>query len=158
MSFTNVSTTDNYYSNFEVWDRIKHFIPKDKVIWESFYGDGCSGEHLTQLGFNVIHKDIDFFENNLGDIIVSNMPFGIRKKVFERLKQLDKPFIMVGLSDYLATKWFMKLFGSDIQIIIPDTKRITFYHVEKNLSKYTCRGGAWYYCYKMNLPKDINVI
>tara|TARA_R110000796_G_scaffold94598_1_gene199504 strand:+ start:401 stop:874 length:474 start_codon:yes stop_codon:yes gene_type:complete len=157
MSFVKDKDTDNYYSNFQVWDRIKQFIPKDKVIWDPFYGDGQSGSDMETLGFNVIHKDIDFFENNLGDVLISNMPFSKRRVIFERLKELGKPFIMVGLSSYLSNKWFMNLFGDGIQVIIP-MKRISFYHIENKLENYTCRGGAWYYCYNMNLKKDITLI
>ena len=54
------------------WENIKHIIPKDKQIWEAFYGDGKSGECLKRLGFDVIHKDIDFFENDLGETVYKN--------------------------------------------------------------------------------------
>ena len=47
------------------WENIKQFIPTDKIIWEAFYGDGESGNYLTELGFNVIHEPIDFFENDI---------------------------------------------------------------------------------------------
>ena len=79
---------DDYMTPKSAWENIKHLIPKDKVIWEAFYGDGNSGKYLTELDFNVIHKEVDFFENNLGDIIVSNPPFSESKKVIERLSQL----------------------------------------------------------------------
>ena len=62
-SFTNY---DDYMTPFTAWSDIKDFIPKDKVIWEAFYGNGTSGDYLRQLGFNVVHDEIDFFENNLG--------------------------------------------------------------------------------------------
>jgi len=28
---------DDYMTPKSAWDNIKHFIPKDKVIWEAFY-------------------------------------------------------------------------------------------------------------------------
>jgi hypothetical protein len=40
---------DDYMTPFSAWDNIKQFIPKDKVIWESFYGNGESGTHLQKL-------------------------------------------------------------------------------------------------------------
>ena len=58
-----------------VWDWIREYIPKDKTIWEAFYGNGESGKCLSDMGFDVIHEQIDFFEHNLGDIIISNIPF-----------------------------------------------------------------------------------
>ena len=68
------------------WEWIKDFIPKDKQIWEAFYGDGESGRYLTDLGFNVIHEEVVFFTNNVGDIIVSNPPFSQKKEIFTRKK------------------------------------------------------------------------
>jgi len=34
---------DDYMTPKYAWENIKHFIPKDKVIWEAFWGDGTSG-------------------------------------------------------------------------------------------------------------------
>lgn len=69
---------------------------KDKVIWESFYGDGTSGEFLRELGCKeVIHEPIDFFENDKGEVIISNPPFSKTKEIMPRLKKLDKPFILI---------------------------------------------------------------
>ena len=53
----------DYMTPKSAWEAIAHLIPKDKVIWEAFYGDGCSGEYLRQLGFDVIHKPVNFFES-----------------------------------------------------------------------------------------------
>ena len=86
---------DDYMTPKYAWDNIKQFIPNDKVIWEAFYGDGNSGHYLTELGFNIIHKPIDFFENNFGDLIVSNPPFSKIKEILNRLEELDKPFIII---------------------------------------------------------------
>ena len=66
---------DDYMTPEYVWEWINEFIPNNKVIWEAFYGDGESGAILTNLGFNVIHEEIDFFTHNEGDVSVSNPPF-----------------------------------------------------------------------------------
>ena len=60
----------------------KKYIPRDKTIWEAFYGDGQSGQDLESMGFNVIHEPIDFFSHDEGDVIVSNIPFSKKKDVF----------------------------------------------------------------------------
>ena len=60
---------DDYMTPKYAFENIAHLIPKDKIIWEAFYGDGKSGTYLTELGFNVIHEPIDFFENDKGEII-----------------------------------------------------------------------------------------
>ena len=77
---------DDYMTPKYAWENIKQYIPK-KQIWEAFYGDGKSGEYLKELGFDVIHEPIDFFEEDRGEVIVSNPPFSKSKEVFERLKE-----------------------------------------------------------------------
>ena len=66
---------DDYMTPRHAWEAIKEYIPQDQTIWEAFYGDGDSGNHLKDMGFPVIHEPVDFFTNDLGDIIVSNPPF-----------------------------------------------------------------------------------
>lgn len=155
-TFTN---HNDYMTPKNAWENIKHIIPKDKMIWECFYGDGSSGKYLQELGFNVIHKDIDFFKNNEGDILISNPPYSIKKEIFTRLKELDKPFIMICPSSMINTQYIRNLFSnSSLQIIIP-RKRIQFIKLENGKIpddyKSKCNFDCFYYCYKMNLPKDI---
>ena len=150
---------DDYSTPKYAWENIQHLIPKDKVIWESFYGDGNSGNYLTELGFNVIHKEVDFFENDLGDIIVSNPPFSQSKAVMKRLAELDKPFIIIMPSSKINTSYFRENFmNKGLQIIIP-IKRIHFTKLvngEKPENwKNACNFDCFYYCYKINLPNDI---
>ena len=149
---------DDHMTPKSAWENIQQFIPKDKVIWEAFYGDGKSGEYLTDLGFDVIHGDIDFFEENRGDIIISNPPFSKSKKVMDRMFELDKPFILIFPSQKINTSYMRKWKDRNLQIIIP-RKRIHFLKVVdgkpvegwKNQTAFDC----YYYCYKMNLEKDI---
>ena len=146
---------DDYMTPKYAWENIQQFIPRDKLIWEAFYGDGTSGNILEELGFNVIHKPVDFFEHNLGDIIVSNPPFSLAKSIMYRLKALDKPFILLMPSAKINTSYIRENFkGEDkLQIIIP-RKRI---HFIKNGNEITnkCNFDCFYYCYKINLEKDI---
>ena len=116
---------DDYMTPKSAWENIQQFIPKDKVIWESFYGDGKSGTFLKELGFDVIHEPIDFFEEDRGDIIVSNPPFSKSKEVMARLYQLDKPFIVIFPSGKISTSYFRQWKDKNLQIIIP-RKRIHF--------------------------------
>lgn len=151
---------DDYMTPLYAWENIKDYIPKDKVIYEAFYGNGSSGTHLQSLGFNVIHEDIDFFENDKGDIVVSNPPFTKIPQVLARLKELNKPFILIMPSSKINTQYFRKLFcdtEDPIQIIIP-RKRIQF---EKMVDgkiveeKPHCNFDCFYFCWKMGLDRDI---
>lgn len=142
---------DDYMTPKAVWASIKDYIPTG-VIWEAFYGDGKSGEYLRELGFEVIHENIDFFKENRGDVIVSNPPFSTKMKVLNRLKELDKPFIMILPASTLGTKTLQELFGNDIQLIIPKG-RISF--IKNGNETNSCWFATFFYCYKCNLPKDL---
>ena len=151
---------DDYMTPKYAWDNIKQFIPKDKVIWECFYGDGKSGEYLRELGFNIIHEEVDFFENDLGDVIVSNPPFSKSKEVMARLCKLDKPFIIIMPCSKICTSYLRDNFnGKKLQIIIP-RKRIHFLKLvdgkQPDNLKSACNFDCFYYCYKMDLKNDIN--
>ena len=150
---------DDYMTPKYAWENILHLIPKNKVIWEAFYGDGKSGKYLEELGFNTIHEPIDFFENNKGDIIVSNPPFSKSKEIITRLKQLDKPFIIIMPSSKINTSYMRENFmNKGLQIIIP-RKRIQFTKLVNGKKpenfKNACNFDCFYYCYKIGLEKDI---
>jgi len=150
---------DDYMTPKSAWENIKHIIPKDKQIWEAFYGNGASGKYLSEMGFNVIHEEVDFFENNLGEVVVSNPPFSKAKEVLKRLKELDKPFILILPSAKINTQYVRENYKNQgLQIIIP-RKRIQFEkHIEGVVPagwKSDCNFDCFYYCYKIGLPRDI---
>jgi hypothetical protein len=141
------------------WENIKQYIPKDKKIWEAFYGDGESGKYLTELGFDTIHQEVDFFENDLGEIIVSNPPYSDCKNIMKRLAELDKPFILIMPSAKINTSYMRDNFmNKGLQIIIP-RKRIQFIKLVDGKVpdkwKSDCNFDCFYYCYKIGLEKDI---
>lgn len=147
---------DDYMTPNSAWDSVKDFLPRDKVIWEAFYGDGKSGEYLSSLGFNVIHKEIDFFTHNEGDIIVSNPPFSQYKNILKRLKELDKPFMIILPCSKICTSIFRencKDSDHPLQIIIP-RRRIQFIKNGAELQN-KCNFDCFFYCYKMGLKRDI---
>ena len=89
---------------------------------------------MTELGFNVIHRDIDFFTNNFGDIIVSNPPFSKSKEILTRLKILDKPFILILPSQKINTSYIRNLFmGENLQIIIFDVYYVEYYFENRRI-------------------------
>jgi len=144
---------DDYMTPKHAWENIKQFIPNDKVIWEAFYGDGKSGKDLEEMGFNVIHEPVDFFYNDLGEVIVSNPPFSKSKEIMKRLLLLDKPFILIFPSSKINTQYFREWKDKHLQIIIPQ-KRIQFIKNGDELQN-KCNFDCFYYCYKINLKHDI---
>ncbi len=141
------------------WEDIKDYIPKKK-IWEAFYGDGNSGNYLTELGFDVIHEQRDFFTEppDEWDMIVSNPPFSKSKEVMNKLLDYDKPFILIMPSSKINTSYFREWKDKGLQIIIP-RKRIHFIKLVDGKVpdkwKNACNFDCFYYCYKIDLLKDI---
>lgn len=150
---------DEYMTPKNAWENISHLLPKNKVLWEAFYGDGKSGEYLKELGFNVIHEKIDFYQHNLGDIVVSNPPFSHWVPVIERLVELEKPFVLIIPSSRLFTVKFQSLFKNtlkDLQVVIP-RRRIQF--VKTPPPKHNrCNFDCIYAFYKMNLLSDLTFL
>lgn len=152
---------DDYMTPKSAWEDISHLIPRDKILWEAFYGDGKSGEYLNDLGFKVIHENIDFFEHDKGDIVVSNPPFSLTERVVKRLIDINKPFILILPNSKINRQYFRDIIlenGNfrDLQIIIPK-RRISFYKMENGTTSRTgCANfDCFYYCWKMNLENDI---
>ena len=151
---------DQYNTTPEIWEMISHLIPKDKILFEAFLKDNWSSKSaiiLRDMGFNVVgNPTIDFF-NELPeyDIIVSNPPYSMKKKIFQRLAVLDKPFILI-LPISTITKQFVKVLERDkVQMIIP-SKRMQFEKAGVELSR--CWFDTCFLCYKMNLERDITFI
>lgn len=148
---------DEYMTPLSAWEDITQYIPKDKVIWEPFYGDGQSGAHLEQLGCKkVIHQAEDFFQHNHGEVIVTNPPFTQKQEVFARLKLLGKPFILICPATTVCTHYFRDVFRDSvdpIQLIVPKG-RIQFQGAKRRRGG-NCNFECFYYCWKMNLPRDL---
>ena len=141
---------DEYYTLKETWALISPFLPKDKIVWEAFYGTGTSATYLRELGFEVVSRDENFFEMNEGDIIVSNPPFSTKKKVLERLFELGKPFCLILPYEVLFYK-YLAPFRDSIQLAIPTTRMKFCKDGEVVKFNYDCV----FFCWKMGLPKDL---
>ena len=155
MSFTTDNENDNYTTDKKGWEMILDFIPKDKKIWSPFYNDGKQKQYFKELGIDIIHEDKDFFSYTPNyEIICDNPPFSKFKEICIKLKELDKPFILVCPSRTLQLKHFQNKFKNHLQIIIPNV-RPTFTKLNTESNNYTPPFGVMYMCYKMNLHKDL---
>jgi len=151
---------DQYNTTSIMWESISHLIPKDKILFEGFMKDNWASKSvliLRELGFNVVgDPTVDFFKDIPEyDILVSNPPYSMKKKIFERLSVLNKPFILI-LPISTITKQFTKCLERDkLQMIIP-SKRMQFEKEGVELSR--CWFDTCYLCYKMNLERDITFL
>ena len=116
---------DDYMTPFSAWEDVSPYIPRHLTLWEAFYGNGTSGAHLAELGFDVIHEDVDC------------PPFSELPRVLARLRELGKPFVVIIPCSTLTTRYFRDLFP-DIQVIVP-RRRIQF---RKLVDGVECRAGG----------------
>jgi len=162
---TKTSTNDNeFYTYKEDWEAISQYIPKDKVIWEPF-SNNCEFEgpaYLKTICKEVITGTGDFFTCDIPecDTIISNPPFSVKKQVLQKMKELDKPFILILPTLCIQTKYMKQIFNDDLQVIMT-TKKMFFYKFNEDGSKHKIDKLSYYccyVCYKMNLPKDFILI
>jgi len=161
MSTIKLLVNDEYYTPGYVWQDIQKFIPRNKTIWEPFNtvldkNSMKSSKHLKMLGFDVIVKPYDpitkkndFFTTNHGDIVCSNPPFAFKREVLIRLKELEKPFILILPHSTMNTQYFRDMFlkDKDFGIIIPK-KRIDF--LNKKTESSSCF-DCLYYCWRVGV-------
>ena len=116
----------------------------------AFTNDNISDNYSTDAkGWEVIKEYIP-----KDDTILWAPSYSKMKEISIRLKELDKPFILILPTRYFGIKFFMDKFKDHLQIIIPN-KRPTFTHLTDPKEGYTPPMGTYYFCYKMNLPKDL---
>ena len=97
---------DEYMTPKKAWEQITEYVPNG-LIWEPFFGDGKSGEIWRELGYKVIHQPEDFFKvEHECDYIISNPPYSNKRAIFERLKEINKPFIMLCPCSMINTKYY----------------------------------------------------
>jgi len=140
---------DEYYTPKILVDAIMPHLPHPfttstvpatrKIVWCPF--DTENSEFvigLREKGYDVIHSHIwegkDFFHyepEQHYDMIISNPPFTLKLKVFERLFNLGKPFLMLMglpiLNYQVVGEYFHKKQneGKKLQLLIVD-KKVSF--------------------------------
>ena len=146
---------DDYMTPFSAWEDVSPYIPRHLTLWEAFYGDGTSGAHLAELGFDVIHEDVDFFTHDRDECVVTNPPFSELPRVLARLRELGKPFVVIMPCSTLTTRYFRDLFP-DIQVIVP-RRRIQFRKLVDGVEVPSgrCSFDCLYFCWRLGLPRDV---
>lgn len=146
---------DEYYTPKVLVEPILKYIDKDKVVWCPF-----DTEHsefvlaLKEKNIKVIYSHLlynqDFFNyepKEHYDYIISNPPFSLKLKVFERLYRLNKPFAMICPLTMLNYQEVGEFFlEKKLQLLIVD-KKVSF---DGNTASF----NNSYFCYKM-LPRDL---
>ena len=153
---------DDFYTRKKTWEQIKEFIPPNKVLWEFclLNSNEQSKKYLEELNFNVVgDKTIDFFKHNMGDILISNIPFSsdIKIRMLKRLIELDKPFIIIMNSMNLFSKYFKEIFKDKNLYFIYPSSKINYDKYENGELLETKNNTSFYsiyVCYKV-IDKNI---
>ena len=152
---------DDYTTPCVVWEQISQYLPRGdgQIVWEAFYNPHSeSADSLRSLGCNVIYGDMDFFAVSHGTHIITNPPFSCKEKVFQRLHELQLPFIVIIPSHSLCSRYIKRFFKNELQLIIPD-KRIHFEKTDnvtgKRITLKRTPFDTIYVCWKMGLPNDL---
>jgi hypothetical protein len=144
---------DDYETPKIILESLLPYIENYNIIYDPFFCNGKVKQYWTELNKICINDKLDAFEreNVDCDIIISNIPYSIKAKCLELFFKLNKPFIVLMPIDAMGSSWIKKYFDK-LQFLIP-RKRLAF---EKNneLTK-----SSWFdtcfYCYNINLEKDI---
>lgn len=145
------------YTPIEALYPLQPFLNNEVIIWDCAYGTGRLAHHLNSLGFYVMgEKDMDFFTSDVDcDIIITNPPYSLKDKFLERAFELDKPFAFLLPITTLEGIKRSKMFREHkIQMLIPN-KRINF---EIPSGKKSAWFATAWFCYKLNLPEQLNFI
>jgi hypothetical protein len=101
-------------------------------VWEPAAGEGYLTRALRLAGFAVTAHDLqhgrDYFAADpVGDVQVTNVPFGVKYQWIERAVANGHPFALLMPSDVLfaGSKFQPLMKRYDLQMLIPD-KRINF--------------------------------
>ena len=76
-------------------------------------------------------------------------------RVFARLRELGKPFVVIMPCSTLTTRYFRDLF-QDIQVIVP-RRRIQFRKMVDGVEVPSgrCSFDCLYFCWRLGLPRDV---
>ena len=87
---------DDYTTPIDAWETILNFIPKTEKLWLPFYYNGEAEYKVHNLGYEIEHYQLDFFEYDLPDhLVIDNPPYSIKKQVISHLKKRNKPFALL---------------------------------------------------------------
>lgn|SRR3972149_6865733 len=131
------------------------YLKKEWLIWDCAFGSGRLAEHLKKFGFSVIGDSSNFLEQQGAeevDCIITNPPYSIKDKFLEHAFEIGKPFaLLLPLTTLEGIKRGKMFKDNGIQIIIPN-RRINFEIPSGKKSSWFAT--AWF-CWKLNLPKDL---
>ncbi len=137
------------------------YLKKEQMIWDCAFGSGRLAKHFNKFGFNVVgFQNYDFLKIHSEDIaefdiIITNPPYQFKDQFLKRAFEIGKPFaFLLPLTTLEGMKRSKMFRDNEIQVIIPN-RRINF---EIPSGKKSAWFATAWFCYKMNLPKQLNFV
>lgn len=129
------SGNDEFYTPLYAIKPIEKYIKRNSVIWCPFDTEqSLFVKYFREMGHIVIathlESGIDFFNCEIPncDYIISNPPYSVKGKVFERLFEIGKPFAMlVGVVGLFESQHRFNLFKNNDFEIMYFNKRISYF-------------------------------
>lgn len=134
------------------------------VIWECAAGQGYMQRRLSHHGLDVITTDIqdgfDFLsdvQTNPFDMTVTNPPFSLKRKFYQRCKELGKPFALLIPADFCG--WILRAMRSDGAQWLMPTRRINYITpTGKSGKDSSSQFHSGWLCFGLNLPQQITIV
>ena len=159
-----IGSSDNFYTPEYAINPLLTYINPSWRIWECCAGTGNIVKFFKDRGMNIFGTDIlsgvDFLGENDGymetyDCIITNPPFSLKDKFLKRCYEINKPFAMLLPLTALEGKFRQSLYKKHgIQVILFN-RRINY---QGHQNKNSCWFASAWFCYKLNLPKDLNFV
>ena len=129
------SGNDEFYTPLYAIKPIEKYIERDGVIWCPFDTEqSLFVKYFREMGHTVIathlESGVDFFNCEMPncDYIISNPPYSVKGKVFERLFEIGKPFAMlVGVVGLFESQHRFNLFKNNDFEIMYFNKRVSYF-------------------------------
>ena len=129
------SKNDEFYTPLYAIKPIEKYLKPNSVLWCPFdTNDSLYVKYFKDKGYSVINthiKDgVDFFNCKIPkcDYIISNPPYSMKGKVFERLFELNIPFAMlVGVVGLFESKHRFEMFKNNDFEIMYFNKRVSYF-------------------------------
>ena len=143
---------DDYETPSHILEDLLPYIPEG-IIYDPFYCNGKVIDEWKKLNRVCINEKKDAFswEPEEYDLIISNIPFSIKKKCIDLCFNLNKPFALLMPIDSLGSKWIRPYFDK-LQFIIPNGR---YAFVKNGVQTKSSWFDSCWVCYKLNIPKTI---
>ena len=145
-------------------DIIIPYLPKNGVIWECACGNNKIIRRLTEMGFSAFGSDLrtghsffDYLPDFTFDVILTNVPFSLKKEFFDRAIEIKKPFAFLMPIDFCG--WILRAMkDKGVQWLVPD-RRIDYITPKgKQGEASSAQFHSGWLCYGIDLPRQITVV